>query len=69
MLNPKTVTVQTEVPAQRVNEAEMLIQADWYRSLDEVFFDALRRFVESHRGELMEQFIREDVEWGFRGEQ
>jgi hypothetical protein len=26
--------------------------------------NALRRFVESHRAELMERFIREDVDWG-----
>jgi hypothetical protein len=31
--------------------------------------DALRRFVESHQTELMEHFIREDVEWGLHGDE
>jgi hypothetical protein len=31
--------------------------------------DALRRFVESHRTELMEEFIHEDIEWGLHGEE
>jgi hypothetical protein len=26
--------------------------------------EALRRFLDTHRAELMERFIREDVEWG-----
>jgi len=29
----------------------------------------LRRFVESHRTELMERFIREDVAWGLHGDE
>lgn len=32
-----------------------------------VIAEALRRFLETHRPELMEMFIREDVEWGLRG--
>jgi Arc/MetJ-type ribon-helix-helix transcriptional regulator len=46
---------------------QTLVEAGWFRNLDELMLDALRRFVESHRGELMERFIREDVEWGLRG--
>lgn len=30
--------------------------------------DALRRYLSSHSAELSEAFIREDVEWGLRGE-
>jgi len=29
--------------------------------------EALRRYLETHRDELMEHFIREDVEWGLHG--
>ena len=29
----------------------------------------LRRFVESHRTELMERFIGEDVAWGLHGDE
>jgi Arc/MetJ-type ribon-helix-helix transcriptional regulator len=46
---------------------QALVTAGWFRSLDEIVVDALRRFVESHQGELMDEQIREDVEWGLRG--
>jgi hypothetical protein len=29
--------------------------------------EALRRFVDTHRPELMEKFIHADVEWGLHG--
>ena len=29
--------------------------------------DALRRSLESHPAEMMEQFVREDIEWGLHG--
>jgi hypothetical protein len=45
------------------------VEAGWFRSLDEVMLDALRRYVESHRVELMETFILQDVEWGLRGDE
>lgn len=31
--------------------------------------DALRRFLESHREELMEDSIRQDLEWGLTGDE
>jgi DNA-binding transcriptional regulator YbjK len=42
----------------------MLVEAGWFRDLDDLMLDALRRFVESHPAELMERFMQEDVEWG-----
>jgi len=35
----------------------------------EPMLNALRWFVESHPTELMERFIREDVEWGLHGDE
>jgi len=63
----RTATIQTEVPVRLLDEMQMLVAAGWFRSLDDLMLDALRRFVESHRAELMERFIREDVEWGLHG--
>ena len=62
-------TVQTDVPIRLLTEMQMLVEAGWFRDLDDLMLDALRRFVESHRAELMERFIREDVEWGLRGDE
>jgi Arc/MetJ-type ribon-helix-helix transcriptional regulator len=57
------------MPAQLVEEALSLVNGGWYRDLDEVLSDALRRFLDSHRMELTEQFIREDVNWGLYGKE
>lgn len=65
----ETKTVKTEVPTQLLTQMEMLVEAGWFRDMDELMRDALRRFVESHRGELIERFIREDVEWGLHGDE
>ena len=46
-----------------------VVEAGWFRDLDELMLNALRRLVESHRAELMERFIREDVEWGLHGDE
>ena len=64
---PQTTVVQAKVPARLVAEVQALVEKGWFGSLDEVMGDALRRFLESHRIELMEQFVREDVEWGLHG--
>ena len=64
---PRTATLEAEVPQKILGEMQALVTAGWFRSVDEIVVDALRRFVESHRGELMDELIREDVEWGLRG--
>ena len=64
----QTTTIQTEVPHGLLKQAQDLVDAGWFRSLDEVVLDALRRFLEAHREELMEEFIRQDVAWGLSGD-
>jgi len=69
MNNPsQTTIIQTEVPTGLLSQAQHLIETGWFRSLDELMLDALRRFLESHRTELMEDFVRQDVEWGLNGD-
>jgi Arc/MetJ-type ribon-helix-helix transcriptional regulator len=60
-------TIQAEVPDQLYAQAARLVEAGWFRDESDVVLEALRRFLESHQPELLEQFIREDVEWGLRG--
>jgi Arc/MetJ-type ribon-helix-helix transcriptional regulator len=64
MSETQTAKVQTDVPIRLLTEMQTLVEAGWFRDMDELMLNALRRFVESHRAELMERFIREDVEWG-----
>jgi Arc/MetJ-type ribon-helix-helix transcriptional regulator len=64
---PQNAILEAEVPRRLMGEMQALVAAGWFRSLDEIVVDALRRFVESHRGELMDELICEDVDWGLRG--
>lgn len=69
MSSMPTSSVQMEVPLSLIAQAQQLVDAGWFRDLDEIFLDALRRFLESHREELMTDFIRQDMEWGLRGDE
>jgi len=62
-----TVTLNTEVPAALIAELHALVAKGWSRDLDDLVLDALRRYAESHRDSLMEELVREDVDWGLHG--
>lgn len=36
--------------------------------MDTLIADAVRRYIETHRPELMERYLWQDVEWGLYGE-
>ena len=67
MAKPQTLQVQADVPFRVLKEIQALVDAGWFRSVDEVVSAALRKFIESHSPNLMQDFIREDIEWGLRG--
>ncbi len=56
-----------QIPPRLREEAERFVKAGWHRDLDGLVADALRRYLDSHSEALMEQFIKEDLEWGLRG--
>ena len=60
-------TVKTEIPENLYNVSVALAEEGWFRDEKEVFAEAIRRYLESHQPEMMERFIREDVEWGLHG--
>jgi Arc/MetJ-type ribon-helix-helix transcriptional regulator len=60
-------TVQTEVPEALFNKAVALVNEGWFRDEKDVFSEAIRRFLETHQSELMQKFIRDDIEWGLHG--
>ena len=57
----------TEVPDRMYVEVKSLVDSGWFRKEDDLILEALRRFLDTHKVELMEQYIREDVEWGLHG--
>lgn len=67
MDDTQTMTIQTEVPLTLFAQTQRLVESSWFLSLDDIVLDALRRFLETHRIELMEEFIRQDIEWGLTG--
>lgn len=60
-------TTTINLPARMAEQVETLIQAGWFSDINALVIEALRRYLESHRLELMEDFIRRDVEWGLHG--
>lgn len=62
-------TLHIEIPERQYHETKLLVEKGWFRNEQELFLEALRRYLEAHSPELMEQFIREDVEWGLHGDE
>jgi Arc/MetJ-type ribon-helix-helix transcriptional regulator len=60
-------TIQTEIPEQLYKKALSLVKEGWFRDEKDIFSEAIRRFLDTHRPELMEKFIRDDLEWGLHG--
>jgi Arc/MetJ-type ribon-helix-helix transcriptional regulator len=60
-------TVKAKIPDRLHRAIDALVEQGWFSNRDEVVREAIRRFLDAHRPELMEKFIREDVEWGLRG--
>jgi hypothetical protein len=63
-----TTSIQADIPDQLVQQAAILVRDGWATDLDEILTDALRRYLSSHSAELNAAFIREDVDWGLRGQ-
>jgi Arc/MetJ-type ribon-helix-helix transcriptional regulator len=60
-------TVETKIPDQLDRSIDALVERGWYPTREEVIREAIRRFLQAHQPELLEQFVREDVAWGLRG--
>jgi Arc/MetJ-type ribon-helix-helix transcriptional regulator len=59
--------IQVDIPDQIYRQMENLVEEGWFRNCQDIVDQALRRFLETHQPDLMERFIREDVDWGLRG--
>jgi len=62
-------TIQAELPEQLYKKVQSLVKEGWFRDEEVILSEATRRFLETHESELMEKFLREDVEWGLHGEE
>jgi Arc/MetJ-type ribon-helix-helix transcriptional regulator len=62
-------TIPMTLPPQPYQQIRTLVAEGWFRDENDVLFEALRRFLDVHRPELLERFVREDVEWGLHGKE
>ncbi|HEY1859936.1 MAG TPA: hypothetical protein VGG61_06260 [Gemmataceae bacterium] len=56
-----------DIPNHLYRQMETLIKQGWFRDQEEILNLALRKFLNSNRPKLLQQFLREDVEWGQSG--
>jgi len=61
------LTTTIKLPPQLAEEVNLHIQEGWFADLNSLVVEALRRYMETHKGELLGRFIEEDVEWGLKG--
>jgi Arc/MetJ-type ribon-helix-helix transcriptional regulator len=61
-------SIEIEVPDQIYKNIIGLVKQGWFRDEKDIFSEAIRRFLDAHQPDLMENFIREDLEWGLHGD-
>ena len=66
-MSDTVMAVQARFPERLLDEANTLVRQGWFEDLDSVLQEALRRYLEAHRSELLDRFVREDVAWGLGG--
>ncbi len=58
--------IQVELPEKLAAEVEAYVKAGWFSSEAEVIRAALMEFVRRNRVELLERFLRDDIQWALR---
>lgn len=61
----KTITV--ECPDVLAEDLARLAREGWIAQPKDAVVEAIRRFLDSHRPELIESQVLADVEWGLHG--
>ena len=60
-------TVPAKVTGRLVMEMDELIKEGWYANRSELIRDAIREMVKRIKIQMLEDAIKEDVEWGLHG--
>jgi Arc/MetJ-type ribon-helix-helix transcriptional regulator len=58
--------IHVEFPDKLASEIEAYVQAGWFGSEAEVIRAAVADFVRRRRIELLDRFMRDDIEWALK---
>jgi len=58
--------IQVELPEKLAAEIEAYVKTGWFNSEADVIRAALMDFVRRNRVDLLERFMRDDIEWALR---
>ncbi|MCL0089715.1 ribbon-helix-helix domain-containing protein [Dehalococcoidia bacterium] len=56
-------TIEVALPEKLGMEVENYVKSGWFTDEGELLRTALQEFIRHNRIELMEQFMKEDIEW------
>ncbi len=60
-------TFHIECPDVLAERLEQMVRDGWVADRQQAIVEALRRFLDSHRPELIKSQVIADVEWGLHG--
>lgn len=61
-------TIKVSLPEKLKMEVENYVKSGWFTDETDVLRTALQEFIRRNRLRLMEQFMKEDIEWAMRAE-
>ncbi len=59
-------TIKVSLPEKLGAEVENYVKSGWFADEEELLRTALQEFIRHNRLKLMEQFMKEDIEWALR---
>jgi len=59
-------TVKVDLPEKLAIEVENYVKGGWFSNEAEVVRAALQEFIRHHRFELIEKFMKQDIEWALK---
>ena len=59
-------TINVSLPNKLVVEVENYVKSGWFTDEAELIRVALQEFIRHNRLKLMEQFMKEDIEWALK---
>jgi Arc/MetJ-type ribon-helix-helix transcriptional regulator len=60
-------TIETKIPDRLDRAIKALVEGGWFATREQVLQEAIRRFLDAHKPELLAQSVRKDVDWGLHG--